>query len=234
MSKIITSNNTYVYFIIIKKIFVFSGTFEPFLRMYLNKFKYQSIETSDFKEEFLNYFVKNSSVKDIDWNAWLNNPGMPPVIPEYDRTLVNICQELKDKWLAWNEKDDGKFTSADIANFTSNQFNYFLQLLLESDPISISKLKFMDKIYGLSDTKNMEIKFRWIRIGLKAQWSDKVEDALKMVTEIGRMKFVRPLYQDLYKWEDARSKAIATFEINKKDMMHVSAYTVRKDLHLDK
>merc|ERR1712106_778643 len=96
----------------------------------------------------------------------------------------------------------------------------------------VVKLEKMDEVYNMSSSSNSEIRYRWIRLGLKAHWEKPVEDALKMVTEQGRMKYVRPLYRDLYAWEEVRPKAIATFNANKKFMMHVSAYVVAKDLHL--
>lgn len=201
--------------------------------MYLNKYKFESIETKDFQNEFEIYFSKNPNISNINWKEWLYKPGMPPVIPDYDKTLVDICQKLKDKWISWDEKTEGTFSSKDINEMNSNQLDYFLQLLLECDPIPVSKLKVMDSIYKLSDLKNCEIRFRWIRIAIKAKWMDKLEDALKMVTDVGRMKFIRPIYQDLYKWEEVRQRAIETFNKNKKYMMHVSAYTVSKDLHLE-
>lgn len=212
----------------------FIAEFEPFLKQYLDNFKYRSIETEDFKQAFLKYFDSKESIKQIDWQTWLYGVGMPPVIPDYDNTLVNVCITLRDKWFSWDGSSASViFSPKDIADMNSNQLDYFLQLLLESDPLPISKIQHMEKVYKLNDTNNAEIKFRWIRIGLKARWIEKVEDALKMVTEVGRMKFLRPLYQDLYKWEEVRQRAISTFQANRKDMMYVSAYTVKQDLHLD-
>lgn len=213
--------------------FNFTENFEQFLKMYLNKYKYQSIDSDVFKNEFTTYFATNDNINNIDWDTWLNKPGMPPVIPEYDQTLSKACNDLRTKWINWDESDDNSFSPKDISDMNTNQVIHFTQLLLECDPIPISKLKIMDKLYNFSSIHNSEIRFRWIRIGLKAHWMDRVEDALSMVTEVGRMKFIRPLYQDLYKWEEVREKAIQVFKKNHKDMMHVSAYTVSKDLHLE-
>ncbi|GLV43345.1 uncharacterized protein CBL_03888 [Carabus blaptoides fortunei] len=208
--------------------------FEPFLKQYLDTFKYRSIDTDDFKQAFLKHFNDKASVKQIDWQTWLFGTGMPPVIPDYDKTLVDVCITLRDKWFSWNvSSDPSVFSPKDIAEMNSNQLDYFLQLLLDSEPLPLAKLQHMETVYKLNDTNNAEIKFRWIRIGLKARWIEKVEDALKMVTEVGRMKFLRPLYGDLYKWEEVRQRAIATFQANRKDMMYVSAYTVKQDLHLE-
>lgn len=208
--------------------------FEPFLKKYINDNKYRSIETDDFKKAFINYFSSNEDTKKIDWQTWLFAAGMPPVIPDYNKTLVNVCIALKDKWLSYkNDVDLNSFSAKDLEAMNSNQVDYFLQLMLESEPISMKKLKIMEKLYKFNETSNAEIRFRWIRIGLKAQWEEKIDDALKMVTEVGRMKYVRPLYQDMYKWEAARKRAIATYNNNKNSMMYVTAYTIKQDLHLD-
>ena len=67
----------------------------------------------------------------------------------------------------------------------------------------------------------------------------------------GRMKFVRPLYRDLYAWEDKRQQAIDTFKAHRllfsvdkvvvvfnlvllrKQYMQMAADMVAKDLHID-
>jgi leukotriene-A4 hydrolase len=53
----------------------------------------------------------------------------------------------------------------------------------------------MEEVYHLNSNNNSEIKFRWIRLGLKAQWEDAIPRAVQMVTEQGRMKFLRPIYR---------------------------------------
>ena len=53
----------------------------------------------------------------------------------------------------------------------------------------------MQELYNLSSYNNSEIKCKWIRLGLKGKWKDAVPRAVEMVTEQGRMKFLRPLYR---------------------------------------
>ncbi len=53
----------------------------------------------------------------------------------------------------------------------------------------------MEELYGLSGVANCEIRFRWIRLGLTNKWLDAVPRAVKMVTEQGRMKYLRPIYR---------------------------------------
>lgn len=207
--------------------------FEPFLKAYLDKFKYKSISSDTFKSFLLEYFVDKKSVFDVvNWTAWWKTPGMPQIKPQFDETLSVACTKLYMRWMAWYVGTEVPFHLNDIKELSSIQVIEFLAQLLEEEFLPIAKLEKMDEIYKLSSSTNSEILFRWIRLGLRAHWKPRVEDALNMVTSQGRMKYVRPLYRDLYAWEEMRPKAIATFEANKKFMMHVSAYVVAKDLHL--
>ena len=75
------------------------------------------------------------------------------------------------------------------------QISQWLAQLLECDPLPVKKLEKMEELYKMFSLNNSEIKFRWLRLGLKAHWTESVEDSLKFITEQGRMKFVRPIYR---------------------------------------
>lgn len=207
--------------------------FVPFLRDYFENFKFKSIETKDFQDYFLKYFDDNSDIESIDWQTWLYSPGMPPVIPDYDKTFATICDGLVDKFLTWDGSGDLPITENDRKDLTTNQIIYFLQKILEAEAQSIEKLKALSDLFGFDEVKNSEIKYRWLRICLKARWEEKVDVVLTWINVVGRMKFVRPLYRDLYEWRKTRAKTIENYLLNKYNMMHVSAYTLAKDLHLD-
>ena len=85
-----------------------------------------------------------------------------------------------------------------------------------AEALAIDLVEKMEKIYPtISESKNSEVRFRWIRVGLKvdqispklkkyqfqARYENAIDNALAMVTEQGRMKFTRPLYRDLGSWE---------------------------------
>ena len=53
----------------------------------------------------------------------------------------------------------------------------------------------MKEVYGLNAVNNSEIKCKWIRLGLRGKWPDAIPRAVQMVTEQGRMKFLRPIYR---------------------------------------
>lgn len=47
----------------------------------------------------------------MDWNSWLYGPGMPPVIPDYDKSLAVYCDNLVDKYLKWDGEGDLPITA---------------------------------------------------------------------------------------------------------------------------
>jgi len=211
--------------------------FEPFLKSYLENFKFKSIDTDEFKAFFLKFFshpvYKDLDLTRIDWESWFHKPGMPPYEPKFDTSLAVPCQQLKERWVNWKEAtEECPFAAQDLKAFTSGQTIEFLAQLLEEKPLSIPKLEKMQQLYQLDNVQNSEIKFRWIRLGLMAHFEPAVPKAIEMVTEQGRMKFLRPLYRDLYEWEAKRQEAIEVFLRLKDQYMQVAAYGLEKDLKL--
>ncbi len=110
--------------------------FEPFLKSYYDRFKYQSIDSFQFKQFFLDYFKGTESIEGIDWETWFNEPGMPTYKPNYDQSLAKVCQELKDKWVKWKEAEEqSPFSKNDLDGFSSGQKIEFLSLLLLEEPL---------------------------------------------------------------------------------------------------
>lgn len=210
-----------------------SEVFEKFLKSYIQEYQKQSIDTETWKTYLYKHFSdKEDILNDVDWNAWFYAPGMPPVKPDYDTRLLQKCTDLSDAWLKAGENDLAQFSASDIADFSSSQIQEFIAILVQKEPLPVTKIEKLNEIYKFNETSNCEIKFRWIRLCLRAQYKPIVPDALKFVTEQGRMKYVRPIYRDLYNWENVREEAIANYNAHSSEMMYVTAYGLKKDLHL--
>ena len=206
---------------------------EPFLKFYYKKFAYKSINSEQFKETFLEYFKDVEAVKSVDWETWFFKPGMPIYKPKFDDSLAVVCWDLAKKWQDWDPATPADFGDS-FDKFSPDQKQEFLGTLINSDPLPITKLEKMSELYKLDQSPNVEILFRWIRVGLKAKWDPILSEAIKLVNVQGRMKFVRPLYRDMYAWEEKRQVAVDNFLAHRDEMMHVCADMVAKDLHLEK
>ncbi|XP_054843985.1 leukotriene A-4 hydrolase isoform X1 [Eublepharis macularius] len=207
--------------------------FIGFLRAYIQQFAYKSVMTDDWKNFLYSYFKDKVDVLDtVDWNAWLNTPGMPPVKPTYDMTLSNACVALSQRWIKANESDLSSFSSADTKQMSSHQLIEFLALLLLENPLPVSHVRRMQEVYNFNEVNNSEIRFRWLRLCIQARWENAIPLALKMATEQGRMKFTRPLFKDLYKFEQSRVQAVNAFQQHRAEMHPVTAMLVARDLEV--
>lgn len=177
--------------------------FEPFLRAYIQKFKPKSISTLDFKDFLFEYFSHKSDVlQQIDFDSWFFKPGMPLVIPDYDRTLLNACTELAKRWASAGVAELANFTSVEFDQLGSIQKKLFLMELTEllsanstDRDLNVEKVKRVTDLYSLAKVANTEVRLAYIELGLALHCKDIVANAVQFVTEFGRMKYTRPVYR---------------------------------------
>ena len=206
--------------------------FEEFLRDYYKTFAYKSIASDTFRTYFTEYFNETIDISPIDWNTWLYSPGMPIFKPDFDDSLARVSWDLAEKWQDWDFGSE-KYFPGEFFKLSTKQKEEFLWTLFNGPALAIPKMERMSNLYKLETSPNMQILFIWIRLGIKARWEPSVRLALEFVTKFGTLKFVRPLYRDLYDWEDKREEALNTFLENREHMMHVTAEMVASDLHLE-
>lgn len=212
--------------------------FEPFLRSYLNRFKYKSVSTKDFKAYVYEYFNQDSADKleQIDWDKWLYSEGMPIVIPNYNTSVYDTCKKHADLWST--ESTASIKNSAVIhEELTSIQKIEFLSQLIgkqEIADLTAEKIDLLTSTYGFSKnvTKNAELRFRLMRLIIKARLT-RFDEIFEFANSNFRMKFVRPIYRDLANWSEAKPLAIENYNKVKDQMMKVCAYGIAKDLVLN-
>ncbi|XP_055546865.1 leukotriene A-4 hydrolase [Wyeomyia smithii] len=212
--------------------------FEPFFRAYLEKFKFQSVLTDDFKKALYEWFRENPNndvlLGRIDWDRWLFGEGMPPVIPNFNRTLLVSCQ---NHCLLWAEQELDVIRASTLLSesLSTVQIIEFLAQLLAKKTIkdlNAEKIDLLEKTYSIQGTKNAEIRFRLVRLYIRAKMMEKMNAILSFLNSNFRMKFVRPIYKELAGWREAKPIAVENFQKVKDQMMSVCAYGVSKDLDI--
>ena len=70
----------------------------------------------------------------------------------------------------------------------------FLERIQElQTPLKADEVRLMAAKYGFAYSKNVEILSRYFAVGLKAEDEEVYEPTAKLLGQVGRMKFVRPL-----------------------------------------
>lgn len=155
---------------------------------------------------------------------------MPPVKPSYDTTLSTACSDLCEKWSKAKEQELINFSSVDIHGMDSGQIIEFLRLLLLEPPLSEICIREMHRCFNFNASGNCEIKFRWLRLCIRALYEPCIPSAIEFATTWGRLKFAKPLFRDLFKFKPAQEKAVIAFNDHKENMHPIAAATIEKDL----
>jgi leukotriene-A4 hydrolase len=107
----------------------------------------------------------------------------------------------------------------------------FLETVEKFDQsISAERSQLLGKTYDLTSSQNAELKTAYYKIALRARDASCYEGAAELLGQVGRMKFVRPLFRGLNKVD--RDLAVRTFEKNRDFYHPICRGMVEKDLGL--
>lgn len=195
---------------------------DPFIRHYFTVFKEKSIDSYEFKAALFDFFAKDEAatahLNAIDWHERFYKPGFPPK-PNFDTSLVDACLDLAQKWQALDHGSKD-FTPAhsDIEHLAAQQIYVFLEAVQQFEkPVAPQTYVLMGGSYGFEGSKNVEIVSRYYMIGLRARSKDAYKPTADLVSKVGRMKFILPLYRELLECDGKLARS--TFAANK-DFYH--------------
>ena len=213
------------------------AAFEAFAKAYIGAFQRKTLTSADFRDFFLRYCEEREiDASGVDWDAWFYNPGMPPVDATYADELGGACTKVAERWLAEHSASDASFDAATYQAWPSKLKIHFHETLLArslaaaAPPMSLAALKRMDELYSLSASRNSEVRFRWQRLCIVHRADFIVPQALAFLKEVGRMKFVRRLFRDLYAWEAHREAAVEQFKGWRENYHPIAAKMLAQDL----
>ncbi|KAI0407729.1 leukotriene A-4 hydrolase [Xylaria palmicola] len=206
--------------------------FDKFIPHYFNTWARKSLDSFEFKQTFLDFFENygNEEIKEkiaqIPWEERFYTPGLPPK-PEFNTAYVDSCLALAEKW----KQADYQPSPKDLESFTANQILVFLQAVQAfPSPLNAERSRLLGTTYNLSSSRNAELKSAYYLIALKAGDRSELAGVVDLLSSVGRMKYVRPLYRALNKLD--RDLAVKTFEEHKDFYPSTTKNQLAKDLRL--
>lgn len=181
--------------------------FDTFLNKYFNQHAFKTITT----EQFLAYLDSNllhgdsTLIKKIGINSWVYGPGIPANCPRADSerfTKVNIArtQFLKGE------------PAAQLATkeWTSHEWLQFLRKMPEN--LSASQMKQLDAVFHFTNTGNSEIADLWFIMAVRSDYTNAYPAMEKFLSNVGRRKFLEPLYGEMMKTTKGADMARQLYE----------------------
>ncbi len=178
------------------------AAFAGFLRAYMQRFRFQSITTEQFcaftEEQFPGLLAR------VNAEAWLNEPGLPEDAPRFVSPTLEALTALAEGWGAGRRPSD-----AQLQGWAMSELLLFLQHLPRE--VSAQDCAWLDGKLNLTARGNYEILVEWLCIAAGSGYTPVFGRVGEVLSTVGRMKYVRPLYQALGKTTPGRALAREVF-----------------------
>jgi leukotriene-A4 hydrolase len=172
--------------------------FSQFLRHYLQRFRFQAITTEQFVE-FADAELPGV-LPTVQADAWLHAPGVPNNAPVSASGRLDAIEAL-----------DGAPPPDELARSWSP---IEWQLYLETLPPTLDSAACaeLDARFQLTGSPNYDVLVTWLTRCIPAGYAPALDRTEQVLGEVGRMKYLRPLYQALAERPDTRQHAVQLFE----------------------
>jgi leukotriene-A4 hydrolase len=176
---------------------------DRFLRDYFDRHAFQSITSADF----VAYLERDLLAGDperaagIDVAAWLERPGLPADAPRpRSASLAAVDRELER---AAAGAGPGEL---ETGGWTTQQWLRFLRGLPEG--LTAEDMGELDAVFAFTRSENSEILCQWLELSIRHGYAPADAKLEAFLAEVGRRKFLKPLYVALEEADAARAKAL--------------------------
>jgi len=179
--------------------------FDTFIKKYIKHFSFTSITTAQF-EEFLNAELPGVADQ-VRAQEWIHQAGLPDNAPVFASERLTMLENLAQSW-----SDGGRPEVAAAKLWSPEDWQIFLQALPRTLPQK--DCAWLDENFKLTAQGNSEILCNWLIIATGSGYEPTFERTARFLGDVGRMKYLKPLYTTLYAGEKTKDLAREIFAKN--------------------
>jgi leukotriene-A4 hydrolase len=157
--------------------------FDGFLRRYLESHRFQALTT----EQFISFTERElpGALEKVGADAYLFRPGIPESAPVPRSGRLERLERLKDRVPSEEE----------VKDWTPAEWQLYIEWLPEKTGREVFQQ--LDERFHLTRSRNSEVLVSWLAAALRAGWEPALERTETFLGEVGRMKYLKPLYGQL-------------------------------------
>ncbi|MFY2562308.1 M1 family metallopeptidase [Corallococcus terminator] len=172
--------------------------FDGFLRRYLATYRFRALTT----EEFIAFTERElpGVLAKVDAEAYLQRPGVPASAPSPRSSRLEALQRAR-----------GTVPSVEATkDWTPAEWQLFLEWMPADAPRDLFRQ--LDERFAFTRSRNSEVLVAWLVAALRAGWEPAVGRTEAFLGEVGRMKYLKPLYGVLAASREHRALARSLFK----------------------
>lgn len=178
--------------------------FDAFLKNYFTKHQFQTMTTEAFIV-YLNKEFINKYNLDINVNEWIYEKGIPSNISKVYSDKFLMVEKSIDEWTK-----SGSIDKIPYASWSTHERIHFIRHLPKG--MEIAQMQALDKAFGLTTSGNSEILAEWFKVAIANNYSDAYPKLEEFLVNVGRRKFLRPLYAEMIKTESGKKMAMEIYK----------------------
>jgi len=169
--------------------------FDAFAKRYLDTFRFGAVTT----EAFLAFTEGElpGVLARVGAPRWVDGEGVPEGAPVARSARLDAVEQMGDA-----------LPPADT-DLSSTEWNLWLERLPR--PISREFCSALDQRFPFTATGNMEVKVAWLRVALASGYDAVLPEVERVLTTVGRMKYLVPLYTGLLERTETAELARSIF-----------------------
>ncbi len=173
-----------------------------FIRDYIREFRFTSITT----EELMGFVESKfpGLAEKVGADEWLHKPDLPANAPRFKTARLDRLHELAEGW-----KSGVRPPEEETAKWIPEDTMIYMQNLPRT--MSLDDCAWLDEHFNLNESGNYEILVEWLTIAAGSDYQPALPRVRKVLNEVGRMKYVQPLYKALGNHADTRKLAREIF-----------------------
>ncbi|MGZ6072089.1 MAG: M1 family metallopeptidase, partial [Myxococcaceae bacterium] len=168
--------------------------FDRFLRRYMDAFRFQSITTEELLE--LIRAELPGALEAVNAPRWIDGEGVPPGAPAARSSRLEQVERLRTQ-----------LPPAAAGEWSPWEWQVYLNHLPR--PSSPELMVALDERFHLTGAANPEVLVAWLTVAVRSGHAPAVRRAETLLGEVGRMKYLKPLYAALIAGPGTRGLAEA-------------------------
>ena len=175
---------------------------DAFLKGYFNSHAFQSVTTEEFIAYLEEHLIKGDTAlrQKLDLQNWIFKPGLPDNALKVQSARFQAIDELLKKFEA-----SGNVSGLSDVKRSTNELLYLIRHLPES--ISIPQMSALDREFRFTQSGNSEIQAAWYVLAIRKKYKAAYPEIEEFLTEVGRRKFLTPLYKEMIKTPEGKEWA---------------------------
>lgn len=192
-----------------------------FLRNHFKNHAFGTITTEQFIDEYKRDLVGTDTAKEkfINIEQWIYAPGLPSNAPQIKSVRFENVAAQVEKW-----NSGTKASRLQTKDYTTNEWLRFLGLLPQK--LTHQQIKELDETFHFSQTGNSEILFAWLEKVVNNEYKENYPQLKKFLIDIGRRKFVKPLFTALVKTPEGKRFAKEIYKESRPNYHYVTQTTI--------